>query len=925
MAKLTQIRALGQSIWWDDIQRGLLVSGQLKQMVEEDGLSGLTSNPAIFEKAIAGSHDYDEAIRALAEAGRSTSEIYSALTIEDITLAADVLRPVYEQAGGGDGFVSMEVSPLLAHDTAGTIREARQLWETIARPNLMIKVPATPEGIPAVRELIGAGVNVNVTLIFSLKMYERVMEAYLTGLELLAAAGQPLDKVASVASFFVSRVDTLVDKLLDERIARAAGDEAKNRLRALQGQAAVANAKLAYARFKAVFSQPRFAALHARGARVQRPLWASTSTKNPAYRDVMYVEELIGPHTINTAPPQTIAAFKDHGVAALTLERNVAGAQEVMDCLAEVGIDMEAVTHKLLEDGVKAFANSYTTLLAVIGAKRARLAVTGRYAWRAGAGSLQARADAALDALDMQSFTERLWQKDATLWKQDEKAQAEIRNRLGWLDSPKAFQARCDELDALTAEVKAAGLTHGLLLGMGGSSMAPELFRTTFGIAPGGLDLHVLDTTDPASVLAAERAVDLPRTLFIVSSKSGGTIEVMSFFKYFYDKLSAIKGQTAGQNFIAITDPGTSLEKLAQENQFRRVWLNPPDIGGRYSALSYFGLVPAALVGVDLRRLLERAVEMAAACAPGASARENPGVWLGALLGAMHAAGRDKVTFVLSPQLTAFGYWVEQLIAESTGKEGKGIVPIEGEPLGEPSAYGNDRLFVHMQLDGDNTHQATVQALEAAGQPIITLRLRDVYDLGGEFFRWGVATMAASSMLGINPLDQPNVQAAKENTKLALMEYADVGRLPETLAALPDMFEARLKSFLQSARPGDYVALLIYAQRTPGRDALLARMRAALRDRFHVATTSGYGPRFLHSTGQLHKGGANNGLFIQVTADPAQDVPIPGEKYTFGVLIAAQALGDIQALQARGRRVIRLHIPGDVDEGLARLARALAD
>jgi transaldolase/glucose-6-phosphate isomerase len=515
MNPLIAIQTLGQSIWWDDIRRDDLVSGKLERRVEEEGIVGLTSNPAIFQKSIAGSSDYDDGMQALLNADKSAEEIYSALTIEDITQAADILRPVYERTQGVDGMVSIEVSPLLAQDTAGTIHEARQLWATINRPNLMIKVPATPEGFPAIRELIGAGINVNATLIFSLKLYEQVMQAYIAGLETLAAGGKPLGRITSVASFFVSRVDTLVDKLLDERIARATGEDEKKGLRALQGQAAIANAKLAYAQFKDMFGSPRFAALKEKGARVQRPLWASTSSKNPAYRDVIYVEELIGPQTVNTAPPQTVAAFKDHGVIAPTLEQGLDKAQQVMEHLAEVGVDMESVTHKLLADGVKAFVDSYTSLLQTIGDKRAQLAASGRPI--AALGSLQARVEAALAALEARQFTQRLWQKDAGLWKDDEKAQAEIRNRLGWLESPKLMQAHCDELDTFVAEVRKAGFTHALLMGMGGSSMAPELFRTTFGVTPGHLDLHVLDTTDPASVLAAEQAIDLPHTLFIVS------------------------------------------------------------------------------------------------------------------------------------------------------------------------------------------------------------------------------------------------------------------------------------------------------------------------------------------------------------------------------------------------------------------------
>ncbi|MBN1889945.1 MAG: bifunctional transaldolase/phosoglucose isomerase [Thermoflexales bacterium] len=922
MNALHQLKSVGgQSLWWDDVRREYLVSGELERLVEQDGILGVTSNPSIFKNAIVGSTTYDQAIRALVEAGKSSQEIYAALTLEDITQAVDVLRPVYERTDGGDGYVSLEVSPLLAADATGTVREARLLWEAIQRPNLMIKVPATPESIPAVRELIASGINVNATLIFSIQAHEEVMEAYLAGLEDRASSGAPLDKIASVASFFVSRVDTLVDRLLDERIGLAAGEDEKARLRALQGQAAVANAKLAYARFKQVFGSPRFAALAAKGARVQRPLWASTSTKNPAYRDVLYVEELIGPDTVNTAPPVTVAAFKDHGVVAATLERDVDKAHALMKSLAEVGIDMDAVTTQLLDEGVKAFADAYRDLLAAIGAKRAQLLSAS--AQPAALGKWQAAVDEALDKLAAQRFASRLWAKDGSLWKDDPAEQASIRARLGWLEAPRLFLSRCDELEAFSAELKQAGFSHALLLGMGGSSMAPELFRTTFGVAEGYLDLHVLDTTDPASVLAAEQALDLPHTLFIVASKSGGTIEVMSFFKYFYDKLRAIKGEAAGENFVAITDPGTSLEKLAAEKNFRHTFLNPPDIGGRYSALSYFGLLPAALLGMDVRRLLKGASEMASACAPEIPLPQNPGAWMGAVMGGLHEAGRDKLTFALSPQIAAFGYWLEQLVAESTGKEGKGILPVESEPLGEPVTYGDDRLFVHLKLDGDETHTAALAALQAAGQPVVTLHLGDVYELGGEFFRWELATAAASALMGVNPFDQPDVQGSKVNTQAMLDEYVKTGCLPETLAVLADTCEPALKGCLHQVKPGDFIALMAYIQHTPEHDALLAELRARLRDRFQVATTVGYGPRFLHSTGQLHKASGAKGVFIQITADAPRDVPIPGEAYSFGVLLAAQAMGDMQALLVRRRRALRLHLTGGVREGLEHLLQSL--
>lgn len=551
-------------------------------------------------------------------------------------------------------------------------------------------------------------------------------------------------------------------------------------------------------------------------------------------------------------------------------------------------------------------------------------------------GGYQNAADAALAELRAQNVVARIWARDHTVWRDDP---TEIVNRLGWLDSPDAMQQELGSIDALVGAVRAAGYTHVLLLGMGGSSLAPEVFARTFGVREGYLNLDVLDSTDPGAVLAYAQRLDFSKTLFIVSTKSGGTVETLSFFKYFYNRVAdALGPDDAGAHFIAITDPGSSLQKLAEKYGFRATFLNDPDIGGRYSALSFFGLVPAGLVGVDLARLLARA-QIAARASTHA---EGDAARLGAIMGALAKAGRDKLTLVLSPALSSFGDWVEQLVAESTGKAGTGILPVVGEPLGSPAAYSDDRLFVYVRLAGDTTRDAALAALQAAGHPVVRLDLSDLYDLGQQYFLWEFATAVAGQRLGIQPFDQPNVESAKVLAREMVARYHETGKLPTQTPALVDgdlavygavdvdSPESALRQFIAQAAPGSYIALHAYIPPTAAADGALLALRTALRDATRRAVTVGYGPRFLHSTGQLHKGDAGNGLFIQFTAHMPQDAAIPdeaaqpGSSMTFGVLKDAQALGDRQALLDANRRVLRVDLGADIVGGLARLAGALS-
>ena len=917
---IKELKKIGQSLWLDNIRRQLITSGELARLRDE-GLTGVTSNPTIFEKAVSGSTDYDEAMVRLVQEKATPSEMLWGMMVEDIQAAADVFRPVFDKTKGKDGYVSIEVSPTVAASTRATINFAEDLHERCRRPNVMVKIPATKEGLPAIEDQIAKGHNINITLIFAVDRYDEVVEAYLSGLEKLHQKGGDLSKVASVASFFVSRVDTKVDKLLGEKI-QTVSDPAQTRdLERLYGKAAIANSKVAYEHFEKLFDGPRWEKLRKAGARTQRPLWASTSTKDPRYPDTYYVEELIGPDTVDTIPPATLAAFREHGEVRRSLDENIDLAKRQLKQLAEVGVDLDQVTHELEVEGVDAFTKSFESLLAAI-AKTSKdiKAGKGPRQWHS-LGALQPAVDSQLAKLNKEEASRRLWAKDSTLWSSDPAKREEIRDRLGWLNVAEKMLEHAPEF----RELAKAGRAYSdvVLLGMGGSSLGPDVLRNTFGAAKGHPKLHVLDTTDPATILATRRKIQLGKTLFVVASKSGETTETLSHFAYFWDQVQKNgRGGKPGRQFAAITDPGTSLEKLAKDHDFRWIFSNPPDIGGRYSVLSYFGLVPGALMGVNVGELLERATEMASACADSVPAGSNPGVWLGGAMGRLAVQGRNKLTLIASPKVATFGYWVEQLLAESTGKEGKGIVPVEGEPLGRPPAYGDDRLFVYIRMDADAPNRATA-ALEKAGQPVVTLTLRDKLDLGGEFLRWEIATAIAGSVLDIDPFDQPNVQESKDNTKRVLAKFRSAGKLPSAESTPASKSRAGVKGLIARAKPGAYFAIMAYTARTATSEAAIAAIRTAVRDSTHIATTAGYGPRFLHSTGQLHKGGPKTGLFLQIVQQDTQDVPIPGQPFSFSVLKQAQSLGDLQSLSSRRLPVLRVTLGKEPAAGWKALVAAV--
>jgi transaldolase/glucose-6-phosphate isomerase len=943
---LTQLQTFGQSIWLDYIRRDLLKGGELQRLITEDGLRGMTSNPSIFEKAIAGSTQYQDFLDSLASrTDLDAKGRYELLAIRDIQDAADLLGPVYQSTKKRDGYVSLEVSPYLAHDTRGTLDEARRLWKTVARENVMIKVPGTAEGIPAFRQLISEGINVNVTLLFAQGVYEEVAAAFIDGVEKFAATGGDVSKLASVASFFISRIDSLVDSLVGDRLKKEPDAARKAKLQGILGKVAIANGKLTYEAYQRIFSSPRWKALAAKGAQTQRVLWASTSTKNPNYRDVIYIEELIGRDTVNTAPPATIDAFRDHGKPRQSLTEDLDGARKTMADLASVGIVMKDVTDKLTADGVKLFADAFDTLLAAVEKNTKRPSTPQVNAQTA---SLPADLDAAvkknLNDWRASGKVIRLWQHDASLWTGEDEA-----NWLGWLGIADEQLASAGQLKAFANEVKSGGFSDILLLGMGGSSLCPEVLALTFGQTPGFPRLHILDSTDPAQIRSVEEKIDLAKTLFIVSSKSGSTLEPNIYKQYFFERVQQTVGaDKAGSRFIAITDPGSKMQQVAERDRFRHIFYGLSSIGGRYSALSNFGMVPAAAMGLDTGKFLQRTKEMVEACKPSAPVEQNPGVLLGLIMGTAAKLGRDKITLITSPGIADLGAWLEQLIAESTGKLGKGIIPVDREALGAPEAYGNsnsnDRIFAYVRLETapDAAQDAKVSALEKAGQPVVRIAVSDIYNLGQEFFRWEIATAVAGSILGINAFNQPDVEASKIVTKQLTSAYESSGSLPPEKPVFEDagfkLFtddknaadlaaatgsDHSLKNYLRAhlARlgAGDYFAVLGYIEMNAEHEALLQTLRMAVRDRKHVATCLGFGPRFLHSTGQAYKGGPNSGVFLQITCADAQDLPVPGQKYTFGVVKAAQARGDFQVLADRNRRALRVHLGSDVKAGLTKL------
>ncbi len=948
MNNLLKLSEYGQSYWLDNLTRQKITGGELRKRVTE-GLRGITSNPSTFSKALSEGSDYDEQIRLLVNQGRSLHNIYEELNVKDLQDACDILKPVYDETGGIDGFVSLEVSPYLAHDTEGTKNEARRLFKEVNRVNCYIKIPGTPAGVPAIEEILYEGINVNITLLFSIQSYEAVAEAFIKALERRGAEGKSVNDIKSVASFFLSRIDVLADQLIGHKI-NSSGSQNSVRSELLFGKTAIASAKLAYQSYKRIFSGERWKKLADKGAHVQRPLWASTGTKDPLYNETYYVDPLIGKDTVNTMPESTIAAFAANGkLRENTIEEDLEESKKVFGDLKTIGIDIDFITEQLLHDGIQKFIEPYDKAMTMLSAKRAAVLSIPETVQTFFPGVLKNSLIEAFKSLNKKQYTRRLFNKDPYLWKEDPENVKSIKNRLGWLDSIDLFLGKVNEIKSFAEEIKNEGFKHAVLLGMGGSSLCPEVAQKTFGTADGYPELIVLDNTSPEAVADVDAKIILSTSLFIVPSKSGTTTETLSFYKYFYDKVKQSGAENPGKHFIAITDEGTPLEEESKNKNFRRTFINPADIGGRYSALSYFGLVPMALIGIDTGKLLEYAHQFQYSCDPFIPAQANPAVSLGALLGIAYREGKDKATFIISESLSAFGDWVEQLIAESTGKEGKGLVPVVGEDTAKPEFYLNDRIFIYLYTKPDEDPILTkkVSALENAGHPVVKIELQEKISLGAEFFRWEIATAIAGAVIGVNPFNEPNVAESKKNTKDLLGEWKQKGSLDsgspkieiekikiffeDSLPHDGKLPEEFLNNFLnlasagtkeKSAHPG-YVSILAYFLNTPQRLKILNSIRKKIRSKLRTAATLGFGPRYLHSTGQLHKGGEDDGIFIILTGDTAGRISIPDDDFDFNTLQTAQALGDYRSLTNKNRKVIRIHLGNKIDQNLKKIEKLI--
>lgn len=901
----------GQSPWLDFISRSILDSGALKELIEEKGVKGVTSNPSIFEKAIGDPKaGYERDIQRMIAKGSTTFEIYDALTVADIRRACDLFLPVFEETKGGHGFVSLEVSPVLSYKTEETLLEARRLFKAVNRPNIMIKIPATPEGIPAIQAAISEGININITLMFTRKHYRDVAWAYLNGLRNFKRNGGDVRKVFSVASVFVSRIDSFVDKKLE-----ALGKTNPEALE-LRGKAAVANSKRIYRDFQEIFDSREFLSLKSSGANVQKVLWGSTSSKNPAYPDLIYVEPLVGKDTVNTMPQNTLESVLDHGqIQPDTIEKGLTEANQAVEKLQKLGLDLEKIGTQLQIDGVKLFADAFDSLMKTIEVKKMESMKVSKKLFGSLDFSVSPEVTDAFKKkaaeLQKKDFLNRFFKKDPSIWKDDAAHVAVINNRLGWVRAHEWMLGKLHEIEQFVNEVRAAKVTDIVLLGMGGSSLAPEVMSLLCPAKGKRPAFYMLDTTDPAAILAADKKISLKSSLFIVASKSGGTVETVSQYRYFYDRVEKALGKDAdleevGSRFIAITDEGSGLQQTAQEKKFRKIFVNPTDIGGRFSAVSFFGLVPAALIGIDIRSLLKSADALYQAAVSEKDLTKNPAFAPGILLGVLAQKGIDKLSLLGADKWLPFGAWLEQLIAESTGKEGRGVIPVDTEPAAPASVYGKDRAFLFLGAK-------VAPDFKAAGLPSISLEWPSPFSLGAEFLRWEIATSVAGAVLGINPFDEPNVKESKDATGRILSQFKATGKLQ---VSAKDPNAAGLPAFFSKLKKNGYVVLLSYTQRTAVIQKSFDRTRVELRKKLGCPVLLGFGPRYLHSIGQLYKGGPRTGLFVEFFAKDSKDLKVPGEFYSFAQLKTAQGLGDKEAIESKGLQVLCVQLGANIPSGI---------
>lgn len=925
------LRGRGQGVWLCGLRRLLAKVDSLAGPAVSHGISGIETDLLMLAGAVERGPEYHDSLVSWAN-GVSVARPVEALLIEEASIGARLLAPVYEETGGRDGYVSVDVDSSLANDAEEMSMAIRRLHSAIDEPNVIPRLPPTNSGCAVFEAFTAEGFSVHVGPIFSVAAVERVTEAFIRGALRLPKDIEEARGLASVISFGLASLDEAVDELLRAWIRTA--DKDMSGAESLLGSAATAIAKVACRHQRDLLFQKLPESLRESGPRSLRLMWTDLATGDPRRRRLRYVHRLIGPDTVAAMPFGLMRDFAFTGLAESTLGQRVDEAEEIIDEVTSLGIDLDAIGTELQERYIAHRRLQYgeldNVILAAIEAN-----VGGKRQVDEAASAIAPSSTSELEVPSMliavknidDQFPTRLWLKDSSLWSDDPTTQDSIRNRLGWLDLIESTLSASASSRRFAKQMNDGKADQVVFLGMGGSSLCAEVCRQVFGVE----DVWIVDSTIPTAVAAVAASVDLGRTLVIVASKSGTTIEVRALFDFFHERCTPMLDQP-GQQFMAITDPGTPLEQIAYEKGFRSLWLAPTDVGGRFSALSVFGILPMELMGIDSVAICTSARRMAASCAAGTSTLDNPGTRLGAALFNAYEAGRDKVTFACSPSLTAFGMWAEQLIAESTGKEGGGLIPIVGEPPGAADQYGDDRIFVALELAGedDSGRNMWLDALRQEGHPVMKFVLDNRHQIGSEFVRWQIAVASAGSLMGINPFDQPDVQGSKDRTTAILDSYKagtgmlnrapiamDVGWLvfadlerDEELARQQhgDGLDSWLSAHLGRAQVPDYVALQAFVSCEPRTLSAFQEIRRLLRERRGVATTLGWGPAFLHSTGQLHKGGPDNGIFLQITADDSEDIEIPGAGYSFGRLVRAQSLGDLAALEERGRRVLRVHL-----------------
>lgn len=933
-------------LWLHDLSRGLLSAQPLELLPT----SSFTTQLNRLERAIGEGSAYDAALEQ-ADSDDPHS-ILEALLAEDAQHAADKVRPHFAPEWAS-GVVSVDLSPLRAETPQQRLEAARRFFQAINRPNVLIKMPAQADLLTILEQLLYEGVNIHFTHVYSLASYEAVAECYLRAMERRALENLPLGGLISVIGFHVGSIDAVVDRQLQNNIRAAQARSELGRVSAnaeLLGKIGVANANTVYRRSRDLFNSERFARLRAAGALPQRLLWTEIAPISPLQAPMHYFDRLNHAEALLLIEPAMLESLADYEQDASARSAALRESPDVLVRLAAVGIELNAVARQLVGDADELYSEAFAKLVARADGKRKLLSSGFIRRQTLVLGQYQKPVETELQRLRNQKSITRTWACDASLWTDSPTVAAQIEGRLGWLSLPTDGRIDREVLRAARAESQREGWQHIVMLGMSGANVTAETLYGIFGQQAGFPALIALDSTDPSAIRDVEAQIDLRRTCFIVASKSGNTLETFAMLYYFYQRCAEHSAQ-AGAQFIAITDPQTRLAEEAERLGFRAIYYNPTDMAGRYAALSYFGMLPIAMLGLDFEKLLDRAAEMALACGPNVMGNNHPGLWLGTIMGVLARRGLDKLTLLSSPELAPFGAWVEQLIAESSGKEDKGIIPISGGTVGLPHDYDDDRLFIYLRLasSANNPDQA-VQMLQEAGHPLVTLDLRDVYDIGAEFFRWQFAAATIGMVLGINPFDEPAVEESKHNTQRLLDAYVAQGVLPSsapvytedgislfaddvTATLLQQLREQQafetsplsglLAAFLRLARSGDYIGLLAYLPPRPEYLEQLETFRRRARHALQRAVTLGFGPRYLHSTGQLHKGGSDKGVFIQLTVDDPEPLPIPNMPYSFSILKQAQAEGDYEALQSRGRRIVRLHLGGQPLLGMAKLLAAI--